>query len=168
MEDLNLYNNLYNENYTDTRKDEIIQKKSSELEEIIQKHKITRNIFPPEWVNVSSFDTFDHKKPGFVLIDLDTSSFEYTRIFNIMNANPYKNSFYKHITINEFNQNIVKILLNDLVTEISNVIDISNYFRKLGDRFVLFNEKANDEIANVKYSLKSHNSNYVPEQLVVI
>ena len=26
MEDLNLYNNLYNENYTDTRKDEIIQK----------------------------------------------------------------------------------------------------------------------------------------------
>ena len=26
MEDLNLYNNLYNENYTDTRKNEIIQK----------------------------------------------------------------------------------------------------------------------------------------------
>lgn len=45
---------------------------------------------------------------------------------------------------------------------------MSNYFRKLGDRFILFNEKANDEVANVIYSLKSHNSNYIPEQLVVI
>jgi len=43
-----------------------------------------------------------------------------------------------------------------------------DYFRKLGDRFILFNEKANSEIANVIYSLKSHHSKYIPEQLVVI
>jgi len=45
---------------------------------------------------------------------------------------------------------------------------MSDYFRKLGERFILFNEKANSEIANVIYSLKSHHSKYVPEQLVVI
>ena len=45
---------------------------------------------------------------------------------------------------------------------------MSDYFRKLGNRFILFNEKANNEIANVIYSLKSHHSKYVPEQLVVI
>ena len=45
---------------------------------------------------------------------------------------------------------------------------MSDYFRKLGDRFILFNEKANSEIANVIYSLKGHHSNYVPEQLVII
>ena len=51
----------------------------------------------------------------------------------------------------------------------NNVLKLmSDYFRKLGDRFILFNEKANSEIANVIYSLKSHHSNYVPEQLVVI
>ena len=42
---------------------------------------------------------------------------------------------------------------------------MSDYFRKLGDRFILFNEKANSEIANV-FIRKSHHSNYVPEQLV--
>ena len=45
---------------------------------------------------------------------------------------------------------------------------MSEYFKKLGDRFILFNEKANNETANVIYSLKSHHSKYVPEQLVVI
>ena len=45
---------------------------------------------------------------------------------------------------------------------------MSDNFKKLGDRFILFNEPANNEIANVVYSLKSHNSNYVPEKLVVI
>ena len=49
---------------------------------------------------------------------------------------------------------------------------MSDNFRKLDDRFnkkfILFNEKANSEIANVIYSLKSHHSKYVPEQLVVI
>ena len=49
------------------------------------------------------------------------------------------------------------------------VLDLkSESFKKLGDRFILFNERANSEIANVIYSLKSHHSKYVPEQLVVI
>ena len=88
--------------------DEIIQKKSSELEEIIQKHKITRNIFPPEWTDVHYFNTFDHSKPGFVLIDIAPSSMEYSKIFDIMNSNPYKRSNFSR-TKNEFNKNIVKI-----------------------------------------------------------
>ena len=45
---------------------------------------------------------------------------------------------------------------------------MSKSFKRLGDRFILFNEKANNEIANVIYLLKSHYSKYVPEQLVVI
>ena len=45
---------------------------------------------------------------------------------------------------------------------------MSKSFKRLGDRFILFNEKANNEIANVIYSLKSHHSKYVPEQLIVI
>ena len=49
------------------------------------------------------------------------------------------------------------------------VLDLmSESFKKLGDRFILFNEKANSEITNVIYSLKGHHSNYVPEKLVVI
>ena len=45
---------------------------------------------------------------------------------------------------------------------------MSKSFKRLGDRFKLFNEPANNEIANVIYSLKGHHSNYVPEKLVVI
>ena len=37
---------------------------------------------------------------------------------------------------------------------------MSDYFRKLGDRFILFNETATNEIGNVIYSLKTHQSKY--------
>ena len=80
------------------------------------------------------------------------------RVMFICNIERVMNNTHSHIILRipkNYNRNYVLKLM-------------SNYFRKLGDRFVLFNEKANDEIANVKYSLKSHNSNYVPEQLVVI
>jgi serine/threonine protein kinase len=92
----------------------IIQKQSSELEiksreveENIQKQKLTENIFPSEWTDVGSFNTYDPTTPGFALIDLDTSSSEYAKIFNIMNSNLYKNNYYNRI--NEFNKNIIKI-----------------------------------------------------------
>ena len=45
---------------------------------------------------------------------------------------------------------------------------MSKSFKKLGKRFILFNEPATNENANVVYSLKGHHSNYVPEKLVVI
>ena len=42
--------------------------------EIIQKQKITRNIFPTEWTDDLSFNTYDHTIPDFVLIDVEPSS----------------------------------------------------------------------------------------------
>ena len=69
-----------------------------------------------------------------------------------------RNNTHSHILLRipkEYDRNYVLKLMSD-------------YFRKLGEKFILFNEKANNEIANVIYSLKSHHSKYVPEQLVVI
>ena len=80
------------------------------------------------------------------------------RVMFICNIERVRNNTHSHILLRipkEYDRNYVLKLMSD-------------YFRKLGDRFILFNEKANSEIANVIYSLKGHHSNYVPEQLVVI
>jgi hypothetical protein len=80
------------------------------------------------------------------------------RVMFICSIERVTNNTHSHIILRipkEYDRNYVLKLMSD-------------YFRKLGKRFILFNEKANDEIANVKYSLKSHNSNYDPEKLVYI
>ena len=80
------------------------------------------------------------------------------RVMFICSIERVRNNTHSHILLRipkEYDRNYVLKLM-------------SYYFRKLGDRFILFNEKANNEIANVIYSLKSHHSNYVPEQLIVI
>ena len=80
------------------------------------------------------------------------------RVMFICNIERVRNNTHSHILLRipkEYDRNYVLKLMSD-------------YFRKLGKRFILFNEKANNEIANVIYSLKSHHSKYVPEQLVVI
>ena len=80
------------------------------------------------------------------------------RVMFICSIERVTNNTHSHIILRipkEYDRNYVLKLMSD-------------YFRKLDKRFILFNEKANDEIANVKYSLKSHNSNYDPEKLVYI
>ena len=80
------------------------------------------------------------------------------RVMFICSIERVRNNTHSHILLRipkEYDRNYVLKLMSD-------------YFRKLGNRFILFNEKANNEIANVIYSLKSHHSNYVPEQLIVI
>ena len=77
---------------------------------------------------------------------------------NICNIERVRNNTHSHILLRipkEYDRNHILKLMSD-------------YFRKLGNRFILFNEKVNNEIANVIYSLKSHHSKYVPEQLIVI
>ena len=80
------------------------------------------------------------------------------RVMFICNIERVRNNTHSHILLKipkEYDRNYVLKLMSD-------------FFKKLGDRFILFNEKANSEIANVIYPLKSHHSKYVPEQLVVI
>ena len=80
------------------------------------------------------------------------------RIMFICNIERVRNNTHSHMLLRipkEYDRNYVLKLM-------------SKSFKRLGDRFKLFNEPANNEIANVIYSLKSHHSNYVPEQLVVI
>ena len=80
------------------------------------------------------------------------------RVMFICSIERVRNNTHSHIILRipkEYDRNYVLKLMSDC-------------FRKLGDRFILFNEKANSEIANVIYSLKGHHSNYVPEKLVVI
>ena len=80
------------------------------------------------------------------------------RVMFICSIERVRNNTHSHIILRipkEYDRNYVLKLMSD-------------YFRKLGDRFILFNETATNEIGNVIYSLKSHHSKYVPEQLVVI
>ena len=80
------------------------------------------------------------------------------RVMFICSIERVRNNTHSHIILRipkEYDRNYV-------------LKSMSDYFRKLGDRFILFNKKANNEIANVIYSFKSHHSKYVPEQLVVI
>jgi Cft2 family RNA processing exonuclease len=80
------------------------------------------------------------------------------RVMFICSIERVTNNTHSHIILRipkEYDRNYVLKLMSD-------------YFKKLGKRFILFNEKANNEIANVIYSLKSHHSNYDPEKLVVI
>ena len=80
------------------------------------------------------------------------------RVMFICSIERVRNNTHSHILLRipkEYDRNYVLKLMSD-------------YFRKLGNRFILFNEKANNEIANLIYSLKSHHSKYEPEKLVVI
>ena len=80
------------------------------------------------------------------------------RVMFICSIEKVRNNTHSHIILRipkEYDRNYVLELM-------------SKSFKRLGGRFILFNEKANSEIANVIYSLKSHHSKYVPEQLVVI
>ena len=80
------------------------------------------------------------------------------RVMFICNIERARNNTHSHIILRipkEYDRNYVLKLM-------------SKSFKKLGDRFKLFNEPANNEIANVIYSLKGHHSNYVPEKLIVI
>ena len=80
------------------------------------------------------------------------------RVMFICSIERVRNNTHSHILLRipkEYDRNYVLKLMSDT-------------FRKFGDRFKLFNEKATNEIGNVIYSLKSHHSKYEPEQLVVI
>jgi hypothetical protein len=80
------------------------------------------------------------------------------RVMFICSIERVRNNTHSHILLRipkEYDRNYVLKLM-------------SKSFKRLGDRFKLFNEPANNEIGNVIYSLKGHHSKYVPEQLVVI
>ena len=80
------------------------------------------------------------------------------RVMFICSIERVRNNTHSHILLRipkEYDRNYVLKLM-------------SESFKKLGDRFILFNETATNEIGNVIYSLKTHQSKYVPEQLVVI
>ena len=80
------------------------------------------------------------------------------RVMFICSIEWVRNNTHSHILLRipkEYDRNYVLKLMSD-------------YFRKLGDRFILFNETATNEIGNVIYSLKGHHSKYLPDQLVVI
>ena len=74
------------------------------------------------------------------------------------NIERVRNNTHSHILLKipkEYDRNYVLKLMSD-------------FFKKLGDRFILFNEKAKNEFANVIYSTKKLGFYYEPEKLVII
>ena len=80
------------------------------------------------------------------------------RVMFICNIERVRNNTHSHILLKipkEYDRNYVLKLMSD-------------FFKKLGDRFILFNEKAKNEVANVIYSTKKLGFYYEPDKLVVI
>jgi len=80
------------------------------------------------------------------------------RVMFICAIERVKNNTHSHILLKipkEYDRNYVLKLMSD-------------FFKKLGDRFILFNEKAKNEFANVIYSTKKLGFYYEPEKLVII
>ena len=80
------------------------------------------------------------------------------RVMFICNIERVRNNTHSHILLKipkEYDRNYVLKLMWD-------------FFKKLGDRFILFNEKAKNKVANVIYSTKKLGFYYEPDKLVVI
>ena len=80
------------------------------------------------------------------------------RVMFICNIERVRNNTHSHILLKipkEYDRNYVLKLMSD-------------FFKKLGDRFILFNEKAKNKVANVIYSTKKLGFYYEPDKLVVI
>ena len=76
----------------------------------------------------------------------------------LCNIERVRNNTHSHIILRipkEYDRNQVVKLMSDT-------------FRKFGERFKLFREKATNEIGNVIYSTKNSGFNYDPDRTVVI
>ena len=80
------------------------------------------------------------------------------RIMFICNIERVRNNTHSHILLRipkEYDRHQVLELMSD-------------YFKKLNKNFILFKEKARNQVGNVIYSTKKHGFNYRPDDLVVI